>query len=112
MVTHEEIFSRLGQKLNRTNLYLALGRGCASGTHEDVIPKSMSLKSEFSFPPVNKRCKLTSFLLRYFHKIYKLSFKDPTLQSLHYSSRGGIVKLGQPCYILNVFMFLVMTLTH
>jgi hypothetical protein len=62
MATHEEIFSRMGEKLGRTNLFLALGKD-ASCKQNDFIPKYMSLKSEFNFPPAKKRCKLTSFIL-------------------------------------------------
>ncbi len=63
MATHEDVFSRMGEKLSRTNLYVALQKRICS-KENDKIPQYMSFKTEFKYPPANKRCKMTTFNLR------------------------------------------------
>ena len=63
MTTDDKIFSRMGEKLSRTNLFLALEKRSPSDELEP-LPYYLSVKKEFKFPPINKRCKLTSFILR------------------------------------------------
>merc|ERR1719412_851107 len=60
MATHEDIFSRMGEKLCCTNLYVALRKGTCC-KENDNIPQYMSIRPQFKYPPVNKRCKMTTF---------------------------------------------------
>ena len=63
MTTHDKIFSRMGEKLSRTNLFLALEKRLPSDELEP-LPFYLSVKKEFKCPPNNKRCKLTNLILR------------------------------------------------
>ena len=63
MATNDKIFSRMGEKLSCTNLFVALEKQ-SSQTKKEGLSRYLSVKNEFNFPPINRRCKLATFILR------------------------------------------------
>ena len=63
MSTDDSLFLRMGDYIGRTNIFIALEKD-STHNRSDVLPNYLLSKSGFTYPPTNKKCKITSFILR------------------------------------------------